>query len=187
MFADCWEREHNQAQRRAMAYRVEAEKAEKDIQKLVDKIVDTENVRVIEALERRIDEHETRKTLALEKAQGDVKPIMPMEKIFELSMKYLKAPYLLWESGRLDLRRLVLKLTFSEHLRYRKGSGFELSPFSLPFQIVNQIKQIGDNVTSVEPAFAEKCEMVPRGGTDAMSVGVRGRINFLNQNSPLSD
>ena len=52
MLGDCWEREHNEAQRRMMAYREEANEAEGAIQRLGEKLVDCENSRVIAALER---------------------------------------------------------------------------------------------------------------------------------------
>ncbi len=160
MFRDLWDRENRQAHERVIAYQKEADAAEAEIQALVDRIVESSNARVISALERRIDAEERRKIIALEHARVGVKPLIPMERVFELSLKFLKAPYLLWESGRLDLRRLVLKLTFSEHLRYRKGEGFELSPLSLPFNIFNEL---GGKMTPMDPAFAGKNAMVPRG------------------------
>lgn len=82
---------------------------------------------------------------------------MPIENVIKLSLKYLSAPNKLWESGRLDLQRLVLKLTFSGHLRYRKGEGIKLPELTLPF---NYFKHLGGNMSALTPAFAGKCEMV---------------------------
>ncbi len=65
-----------------LTYHEEASEAETEIQRLVDKILDSENAREIMTLERRIDDQERRKTIAVKKVLGDLKPIMPMEKVF---------------------------------------------------------------------------------------------------------
>lgn len=160
MFKELWERQRHNASLLTSAHKKDAEDAEKAIAKLVDRIVDTSNPRVIAALEQRIEEHERIKLAADEKLKNGGEPLVPFETVIKLSLKYLSAPYTLWESGRLELQRLVLKLTFSGHLTYRKGVGIKLPELSLPF---NVIKHLGGNMSALEPAFAGNCEMVPRG------------------------
>ncbi len=160
MLKDLWGRQSSDAENRLLLHRVQLEKAEAEIAKLVDRFVDTTTPRLIAAIENRIEEHERVKLAAEQKLAEGAKPLMPIESVIKLSLKYLSAPSKLWESGRLDLQRLVLKLTFAGHLRYRKGEGIKLPDLTLPF---NYFKHLGGNMSALTPAFAGNCEMVPRG------------------------
>lgn len=160
MLKDLWERQSKETESRLSIYREQLANAETEIAKLVDRFVDTTNPRLIAAIENRIEEHELVKLAAEQKLADGHQPLMSIDNVIKLSMKYLSAPHKLWESGRLDLQRLVLKLTFADHLRYRKGEGIKLSELTLPF---NYFKHLGGNMNALTPAFAGKCEMVPRG------------------------
>ena len=160
MLKELWQRQQSDADARLEVYRQQAEQAEAQISKLVDRLIEASNPRVIAAMEQRIEEHERAKVLASEKLAQGARPVIGMEKIIKLSLKYLSAPYSIWESGRPELQRLVLKLTFASHLRYRKGEGIKLPELTLPF---NLFKHLGGSMSALTPAFAGNCEMVPRG------------------------
>ena len=160
MLKDLWDRQQASASERALGFSKQVDDAEAAISKLVDRIVDTTNPRVIAALEKRIEEREHQKYAAEQKMQQGGQPLIAFERIIKLSLKYLSAPHTLWSTGRLELQRLVLKLTFSGHLRYRKGVGIKLPELSLPF---NVFKHLGGNMTQLEPVFTGNCQMVPRG------------------------
>jgi len=81
-----------------------------------ERIMDAGNARVITAYEKRIEELEREKLILREKAAQTGKPQYTYEKLFELSLKFLSSPCKIWESGRFELQRMVLKLAFSEHL-----------------------------------------------------------------------
>ncbi|MEL6824779.1 MAG: recombinase family protein [Pseudomonadota bacterium] len=160
MLTELWDRQSRDASSRMAIYQEQVASADAEIAKLVDRFVDTTNPRLIAAIENRIEEHERVKLAAEQKLAEGGGPLMPIENVIKLSLKYLSAPYTLWESGRSDLQRLVLKLTFAGHLRYRKGDGIKLPELSLPF---NLFKHLGGNMSALTPAFAGNCEMVPRG------------------------
>lgn len=160
MLKDLWEKQSQDAESRLAVYREQLDRAESEIAKLVDRFVDTTNPRLVAAIENRIEEHERVKLAAEQKLAEGGGPLLPIESVIKLSLKYLSAPHKLWDSGRLELQRLVLKLTFAGHLRYRKGEGIKLPELTLPF---NYFKHLGGNMSALTPAFAGKCEMVPRG------------------------
>jgi len=52
-----------------------------------------------------------------------------------LGIEFLKSPLLMWRSGDLDQRRLVLRLVFAAPLRYDEKSQFGTPSFSLPINV----------------------------------------------------
>ncbi|RMB01491.1 recombinase-like zinc beta ribbon protein [Eilatimonas milleporae] len=110
--------------------------AESQIRKLVDRIVDATNERVITALENRISELEKRKLILAEKAQNTAAPQPAFDEVLELSLRVLANPYKIWASGKFTLRRLVLKLVFPEPLHYTRHEGYRTPKTSLPFNVL---------------------------------------------------
>lgn len=136
MFKDCWEMFRQDAATSLQAVKTEIREVEKQITKLVDKIVDASNPRVVSAFEKRIDELETRQLVLREKASQNGQPLAPFEKMFELSMRFLANPHKIWTSGRFDLQRIVLRLAFSDHLTYSREEGFLNTKKSFPFSAI---------------------------------------------------
>ena len=136
MFKDCWEMFRQDAAASIKAVKAEILGVEKQITKLVDKIVDANNPRVVSAFEKRIDELETHQLVLREKASKNGQPLAPFEKMFELSMRFLSNPHKIWSSGRFDLQRIVLRLAFCDHLTYSKEKGFLNTKNAFPFNAI---------------------------------------------------
>ncbi len=163
ILTDCWNQRLARAEEIAEGFKREAEACERQISELVDRIIEATNPRVIAAYEDKIAEAEKRKLVMLEKAAQSVKPSMPLESLIEHALRYVSAPKTLWESGVLELRRLVLRLTFTSHLSYTKQGGIKHPETTAPFKLFNQIKQIGEDILPPHPEFALAKGMVPRG------------------------
>ena len=136
MFKDCWEMFRPDAATSVKAVKAEILGVEKQITKLVDKIVDANNPRVISAFEKRIDELEIRQLVLREKSAQNGKPLASFGKMFELSMQFLSNPHKIWASGRFDLQRIVLRLAFCDHLTYSKEKGFLNTKNAFPFNAI---------------------------------------------------
>ncbi|MEO1089740.1 MAG: hypothetical protein AAFX81_03850 [Pseudomonadota bacterium] len=128
---------------------------EKQTEGLVDRLVDADSKTVIAAYERHIAKLE--QLVVTEKAASTGTPHRPFTQMFELAMRFLATPWKLWESGRFDLQRLVLKLTFSGPLPYDRNQGFRTPELSLPFKVLG-----GD--------FAGRCELAEG---ESASSGIR--------------
>ena len=136
MFRNYWNTKAERAKSSVTLIKAEIEEAEQQIAKLVDRIVETTNNRVLNALENRIDELEKQKLILAEKAQKAARPQPTFDEILELSLNLLANPYKMWVSGDFNLRRLVLRLVFSEPITYRRNEGFRTAPTSLPFRML---------------------------------------------------
>ena len=124
MFKDCWERFRLDAAASIKAVSDEMAAVEKQIAETVDKVVDATNPRVVKAFEKRIEELDRMQLVLRERAANAGQPVHPFSQMFELSMRFLSNPCVLWKSGRFDVQRLVLKLAFSEHIPYCREKGF---------------------------------------------------------------
>ncbi|MEM8579696.1 MAG: hypothetical protein AAGF50_00675 [Pseudomonadota bacterium] len=134
MFKDAWDQRSKQAIEIAGGLKRELKKIENQIDNLLDRIVETENASVIAAYEKRIAALETSKLLTAEKLETAGKPVHPFEEMFEHALNFLSNPWNIWETGRTDLRRTVLRLIFAEKITYARNGGLRTPKTTLPFK-----------------------------------------------------
>ncbi len=82
----------------------------------------------------------TGKLLLNEKIKNCGRPLATFDDTFRTAINFLGNPQRLWETGKLDYQRLVLKLAFSERLPYVRNEGFRTPAKALPFSLIEQIK-----------------------------------------------
>ncbi len=139
MFRDCWEQQAAKSASAVKSFKADAVKVQKNIDQLLERIVETDNLSVVSAYEKKIEELERQRLLLLEKAEKPVCSRYTFDELFELSLKFLGNPCKLWDSGRWELRRIVLKLAFAGHLDYCRKTGSLNSKKSLPFRALEGI------------------------------------------------
>ena len=138
-----------QADRLNQAY----QQANAQIEKLLDKVVDSNSAAVIEKLESRIEELEKEKLLLEEKRLKIMQPVKPFDEVYRTAVKFLLSPYKYWASGGFMEKRTVLKLTFADHLTWDRNGLYRTPNLSLPFKV------LGDN-------FGGDFKMVPGAGIE---------------------
>lgn len=118
----------------AAAARAEARAIRAQVERVLDRLAETENGAVIRACESRIEKPERQERILEERAVLNGKGGATFEESFELAMRFLASLWRLWASGRLDLRRLVLRLAFTEPLTYCRKEGVRTPKSTLPFR-----------------------------------------------------
>ena len=151
MFKDAWGQRLAQAKSLKAAGKTEITRIEKEIERLVDRIVDSGSPTAINAYESRIAKLEKQKHLAAEKLETGTQPARPFDEMFELALAFLANPSKLWASERLEDKRTVLKLAFSERLAYQRNTGFRNPKIALPFKMLDNVRTLN-------------CEMARWGG-----------------------
>ncbi len=136
MVRDAWNQRRAQARALALSCEREAAKVEKQIATLLDRIVESGSSTVIAAYEKRITELERGKLLIEEKRQTTRQPGSTFEETFKLVFDFLANPARLWRSGRYDLRKLVLRLAFTDRLAWSPDGGFQTPHMTLPFKML---------------------------------------------------
>jgi len=146
MFKDLWRYKLSQVENNAQAMTHEIAKLDKQIEKLLDRIVDAETPSVIGAFEKRIQKLEQKCMELTEKSQKSTTPTHPFEEMFERAMTFLSSPCNIWKNGDLTMKRQVLRLAFSENLAYQRGKGLRTPKMSAPFQLIQRLSEgVRDN------------------------------------------
>lgn len=153
MFKKAWDQRLAQAQAMALSCKREAEQVEKQVQKLLDRVVDAGSESVIKAYEKRIAALERQALVLREKAEKAPHPKQSFDDLFELALNFLASPLKLWSSGRMDHRKMVLRLTFAERLRYCPESGFRTPKTTFPFSLLADVRagieQMAEGVAAI--------------------------------------
>ena len=106
------------------------------------------------AYEGKVEKLEEDKLLLNEKIKNCGRPLATFDDTFRTAINFLGNPQRLWETGKLDYQRLVLKLAFSERLPYVRNEGFRTPAKALPFSLIEQIQD--GEYKMVHPARFER-------------------------------
>ncbi len=137
---------------------IELQKTDRNIELLLDRIVEADSGTAIPAYEKRIKKLEADKIELQEKIERAHQPVRGFDETFRTAMSFLANPCNLWESDRLEDKRAVLRLVFADRLRYVKNEGFRTVKTTLPFKVLGDFP-------------GRKCAMVPR---DRIELPTRG-------------
>jgi site-specific DNA recombinase len=112
---------------------------DKQLDGLLNRIVETENPSVISAYEKKIAKLDSAKLLLADKLSQNGQPKHTLEEIFELSMRFLANPWNIWTNGNLTLKKIVLRMAFKAPLSYSRESGFRTPQTSVIFRFLDEI------------------------------------------------
>ena len=150
MFKDAWNAQIEISRSAGKAYKQEAASLEKEINQLVERVMEATSPRVMQAYETRIDALEQKRLIALEKADISPAPKKSFEEMFELSMMVLSNPYKLWTSGKFTLQRIVLKLAFPNRLTYDRKEGYRTPETALVFNVFEGFSTLKSKMVPLE-------------------------------------
>ncbi|MEM9060719.1 MAG: hypothetical protein AAGD13_09690 [Pseudomonadota bacterium] len=115
MFNDAWNMRIAQAQENAKAMKGQINKADKQIEALLDRIVDAGTPSAITAYEQRISKLEREKALIEEKLRSETAPRYTLEESFELALRFLSSPWNIKKKADLILKKQYLDWPFWSH------------------------------------------------------------------------
>lgn len=139
LFIDVRDQHRSQSKTAAASLKTELSKIDKQIEQLLDRIVEAASRSVISAYEKRIDSLETKKLILAEKLTEKPMQQGTYDQILEPAMGFLSNPCNLWNSDRFENKRAVLKLAFTERLAYVRNQGYRTPKIALPFALLNQV------------------------------------------------
>jgi len=152
MFRDAWNQRSAQALEVAQAQEREAAKLDKQIATLLDRVVDASSSSVIAAYEKRIGELERAKLVLDEQRQKNGPRAGTFDQLFELAMSFLASPSKLWDLGKIEYRKLVLRLTFADKLVWCPEIGFQTPEISMPFRMLEAVGKSQRELAETEGA-----------------------------------
>lgn len=136
MFKHAWETRLAQATEMIAALKSEVVRLDRQIEQLLDLVVNSSSATTVSAYERRISRLEKEKLIAAEKLAQKPGPKRTFEEMFEHACNFLASPLNIWKNPNPAARKLVLKLAFAERLQYRRDTGFRTPKTTLPFKVL---------------------------------------------------
>ena len=136
MMKDLWGRKQANVASQTKALKASLAKVEEQIDLAVERIVETTVPAVMRALEEKVQRLENEKLLLREKIENSATPPGDFERRVRTGLDFVSSPWKLWDTGRIEDRRAVLKLTFAHRLRYKRGEGFRTPDMTLPFKVL---------------------------------------------------
>ena len=140
MFRDAWDMRLAKASETGATIKANIKRAEKQIDQLLDRIVDATNDSVVPAYEKRIAKLEREKMLAEEQLSQTGKPRHTFEESFEHAMRFLLNPYKIWRNADLALKKTVLRLAFVQPLPYCRNRELRTHGLAFPFKALGEIQ-----------------------------------------------
>ena len=134
--------------------------AGQQIDTITQRLLATDVPAAMSAYEQQLGKLEKKKAVLREQASASIEPQKPFNIMFAQAWAFLVNPWILWDKGGYDHKRLFLRLAFTDNLAYCRDNGFagELNrKIALPFGAYKN--------------FAKKNEMVPRGGIEPPTRG----------------
>ena len=153
MFRDAWDQRGRAGNEQRFELDRQIKGIDKQIESLVDRVVESDNAALIKAYEQKIAKLQKERLQAEENREKIGKPQHVYDEIFELAMAFLSTPWNLWESGQTNLRKLVLRLAFPDRISYKRGSGFSNAKKAFPFRLLESVS--GSEIGMVHPTGFE--------------------------------
>ena len=140
MFRELWDHRLLKRKKESSSLEKELKKMNRQVDSILDRIVEADNQTVITAYEKRIKDLEAEKIILSEKIVRCGTVLPDFDKTFRTAFEFLANPCLLWHSDRLADKRTVLKLVFADKLPYVRGEGFRTASIALPFRVLEGLR-----------------------------------------------
>ena len=155
MFERAWEMRRQTAEGRIEALRTQLRETERQIETLLDRMVEAKLQVVADALEARIEQLTKDKLVLAEKLSRLAQPIRSFDDSLRTALIFLTEPWKLWNSERIEHKRAALKLAFTRKRQYARNQGFRTADLALPFMALAYFsaggkRMVGD--AGIEPA-----------------------------------
>ena len=112
---------------------------ERKIEQLVARLVETDSRTIIDAYEAQLHKLQDQKNLLAEKAASGGRPKKSFEESFRTSFGFLSNPRILWDSGRIEQRRKLLRLLFGGRVKYSISKGLRTHETTTLFKALRTI------------------------------------------------
>ncbi|TAY77280.1 hypothetical protein ELH84_09495 [Rhizobium ruizarguesonis] len=158
MFIDAWNMRDSEAIRHKSELENQLWGVEKQVQTLLERIIETGSNTVIKAYEGKIEKLERQKLLLEEKVDRISPPTRRLEDIIEPALALLSSPWNMYDNGSLPFKMAVLRLVFAQPIRYSLKCGYRTANTTTPFKMLANISTINREMVrprGVEPLFTE--------------------------------
>ncbi|GGF35675.1 serine type site-specific recombinase [Youhaiella tibetensis] len=159
IFKDLWDLRIASTETEAESLRKEMKAIDQEVARTLDKILVVSLPAVIKAFEDQVEELQAKRRLIAEKLQNVGRPKLSFEETLRTALDFISNPWILWSSGRLEDRRMVMKLVFGDRPKYHRKDGVRTPTLSLPFKVLGNVLSVGNGVSG-EMARPKRFELL---------------------------
>ena len=123
---DSWNMRLVIAQNEKEALKKQRKDINRQLENMLDRIVEAKSASVVSAYETRIEKLERDKIVLQERIAKSIPSKGRLEDCFELFLKFPSSSWNICKNGDFALRQTVLRLAFSEPLRYSRNGCMEI-------------------------------------------------------------
>ena len=153
MFKELWSQRQQQAKQESVSLQGELRRIGGRVDQLLDRVMEADSPILIETYENKIRSLQEQKVMIAEKINQCGHPLQSFDESFRTAFDFLGNPHKLWSSDRLEDKRMVMRLAFSEKLPYDRNEGFRTDQTALPFRLLNELN--GGESDMVRPTGLE--------------------------------
>ena len=136
LFKKRWAASEAKTRERQRELKAEASVLEKKIRATLDLMLASESPTVVGAFERKVEELERKRLLLEERTARCGTQARGFDETFRTAFEFISNPWNLWENGSLEDKRIVLKLTLTDHLEYDWNGSVRTAEISMPFKVL---------------------------------------------------
>lgn len=136
MFKELWEHRMESAKEEAVETKKQLLQLDRKTDQFLDRIADADSPILVETYEKRIRLLQKQKVKMNENIRNCGRPLRSFDESYRTAFEFLGNPHKLWSSDRIEDKRTVLRLAFSEKLPYYRNEGFRTAQTSLPFRVL---------------------------------------------------
>ena len=140
LFKDAWDQFQNAVTHRRKTFNDSIRALEAEMDKLVTRLVETENQTIIKAIEAKISKLEQDKLILIEKRDDNAAPKRDFAAQARTAVEFLLNPYNTWKNGDFYTRRVVLKLAFGDHLHFHRDTGARTTGLPYLFETIQRFR-----------------------------------------------
>ncbi len=150
MFRRAWDVRRAQADTLKASIQKHMKGVDQQIEALMDRLMVATSGNVICRYEDKIDALERAKSRYQDQiVQMDSPDRRTYEDCLEPALQIVTNPWKLWDSGQIALRRLVLKMAFSNRIQYDRNTGPRTTHFTIPFKALTGLNK-GNSKTGAQ-------------------------------------
>ncbi|MEP1575756.1 recombinase family protein [Roseibium album] len=139
MLEEWWHDRESKAKTLIATAKSDGQKIDRKLSQLMGRILETDSQTMVSAYESEVKKLEMEKLLLLERIQQCGRPATDFKQTYRTAMEFLGNPQKLWDSERLEDKRLAVKLTFGPDLRYGLKQGYRTAESTIPFKALAAI------------------------------------------------
>ena len=118
-----WEQRETNAKEQSAHSARELQAIERKTEQLMARLVETDSRAMISAYEAQIQKLQDQKNLLTERSASAGRPKKSFAESFRTPLAFLSNPRILWDSGRIEHRRKLLRLLFGGRVQYAVSEG----------------------------------------------------------------